>query len=404
VSEGARAGAAPREMLLILVLAACSAIGPISTLLAVPAMPSIRDEFGVTTAAVQGIVSVFLVAFAFGIPFAGPLSDRYGRRPLLLWGLGVFCAGSALCALAPSIGALLSGRAVQAIGSAILLTVARAAIGDLYQDWRLARALANLTLAMMLGTSFSPLIGGQIAVLVGWQGAFWALVAIGALTAVATWRLLPETRPRTGPPTSLAALGRSSLQVLRNSSFLAISVDVGVIYAIYLVFISVAAFVMQEMGRPATEFGQYTLLVSAGYFLGNLYIARRGNARNMERLAQLGCWLQAGSALLALGLVLAGLTHPIFWFGPMLPLAFGQGLTLPHRTATAVRLVPGYSGVASSVIGFTQQLVAGLAVQAMGFARTDTPVPVLALCTILSLLSLATMLALRPRAAPARAG
>jgi hypothetical protein len=124
----------------------------------------------------------------------------------------------------------------------------------------------------------------------------------------------------------------------------------------------------------------------------------------MERLAQLGCWLQAGSALLALGLVLAGLTHPIFWFGPMLPLAFGQGLTLPHRTATAVRLVPGYSGVASSVIGFTQQLVAGLAVQAMGFARTDTPVPVVALCTILSLLSLATMLALRPRAAPARAG
>jgi DHA1 family bicyclomycin/chloramphenicol resistance-like MFS transporter len=184
--------------------------------------------------------------------------------------------------------------------------------------------------------------------------------------------------------------------VLRNPTFITSAVDVGVIYAVYLVFISVAPFVMSEMlGRPATEFGKYSLLVSAGYFLGNLYVARRGNARNMERLAQIGGWLQAGSAVLALAFVLAGLTHPIFWFGPMLPLAYGQGLILPHRTATAVRLVPGYAGVASSLIGFVQQLIAGASVQAIGFAPTDTPVPVLAFCAVLSVASLTTMLALR---------
>ena len=89
--------------------------------------------------------------------------------------------------------------------------------------------------------------------------------------------------------------------------------------------------------------------------------------------------------------VVAGFTHPVFWFAPMLPLAFGQGLTLPHVTASAVRLAPGYAGIASSVLGFAQQAIGAIAVQATGFLATDTPVPVLAFCAALSLVSLGAM-------------
>jgi DHA1 family bicyclomycin/chloramphenicol resistance-like MFS transporter len=150
---------------------------------------------------------------------------------------------------------------------------------------------------------------------------------------------------------------------------------------------------MSEMlGKPATSFGLYLLLLSAGYFLGNVVVTRLKGHADLDRVARFGTWLQAGSVALALAFVLAEYTHPLFWFGPMLPLAFAQGLALPHVTATAVRLAPGYAGVASGLIGFSQQAIAATAVQALGFVRTDTPVPVLAVCTALALVSLVAML------------
>ncbi len=188
-------------------------------------------------------------------------------------------------------------------------------------------------------------------------------------------------------------LRRASAQVLRNPLFVGCAVDAGVIYAVYLSFISIAPYIMSEMlNRPATDFGLYVMLLSVGYFVGNLYVSRKARTANMERIARFGILLQAASALIALGFVLAGFTHPVFWFLPMLPLAFAQGLALPHVTATAVRLAPGYSGVASSLIGFAQQSIAAMAVQFTGFLATNTPVPVLAFCAALSLVSLAVLL------------
>ena len=394
-TRGAEAEARHGRSLLLL-LGGCSALGPVSNLMLMPALPAIRVEFATSTAATQSVISAFLFAFAVGILFAGPLSDRYGRRPLILAGLAIFIFGCLQSALAPSMAWLVGGRVIQAIGSAVLLTVARAVVGDLFTDWRLAQALANLTLAMMLGTSVSPYLGGAITASLGWHGTFWLMILLAAAIGIAVLRQLPETRKADASASSFAQLGRSSIQVLRNPRFFACAVDVGVIYAVYLVFISIAPYVMSEMlGSPPTDFGKYSLLVSAGYFLGNLYISRRARTGNLARLAQIGCTLQAGSAVLALALVLAGFNHPLFWFLPMLPLAVGQGLALPHITATAVQLAPGFAGVASSLIGFTQQVIAGAAVQAIGFAPTNTPVPVLTLCAALSLVSFAMLLLAR---------
>jgi predicted MFS family arabinose efflux permease len=144
-------------------------------------------------------------------------------------------------------------------------------------------------------------------------------------------------------------------------------------------------------GQPATTFGLYVLFLSSGYFLGNLYVSRlRGHAA-LDRVARFGTLLQAVTACAALAFVLLGFTAPIWWFLPMLPLAFAQGLALPHVTATAVRLAPGYAGVASGLIGFSQQAFAALTVQAMGVVPIDTPVPMLAICAALSLVSVAAV-------------
>ncbi len=378
---------------LLLLLGACSALGPVSSLMLLPALPAVRADFASTTAATQAVVSAFLFAFAIGIPVAGPMSDRYGRRPLVLGGLAVFAVGSGVAAWAPTLEVLIGARIVQALGCAATLTVARAVIGDLFHDWRLPRALAQLTMAMMIGTTISPWLGGLITERLGWHAPFLLMFGISVLVGLATWRLLPETRVPQAGATSFGEIGRSSAKVLRNPLFVGCAIDAGVIYAVYLAFISAAPYVMSEMlGRPATDFGLYVMFLSAGYFLGNLYVARKARTGNMARIARFGTLLQAASALVAFGFVVLGFTDPVFWFLPMLPLAFAQGLTLPHVTATAVRLAPGYAGVASGLIGFIQQAIAGIAVQVTGFFATDTPVPVLAFCAALSLVSLGTLL------------
>jgi MFS transporter, DHA1 family, multidrug resistance protein len=384
---------APSKSLMLL-LAGCSVVGPISTLVLMPALPSIRTEFGASTAATQAVVSAFLFAFAAGIPFTGPLSDRYGRRPVLLFGLLTFFVGSLLAAVAPTLEVLIFARIVQALGCSASATVSRAVLGDVYRDWRLAQALATLTLFMMMGTSISPYLGGWMTERLGWHAPFLVLIGLSAITGLACLKFLPETRVVRGELASARKLAHESLAVLRRPVFVGCMIDAGVIYALYLGFISVAPYIMSEMlGKPATEFGIYVLFLSVGYFLGNFVVSRiRGHAQ-LERVARFGTILQAVSACTAAALVLSGHTDPIYWFGPMLPLAFAQGLTLPHVTASAVRLVPNYAGVASSMIGLAQQAAAAIAVQGMGFLPTNSPVPVLSVCAALSLISLCVMMA-----------
>lgn len=384
--------AEPASRGLTVLLAAASSLGPVSSLMLMPALPAIRADFGDTIAATQSVISVFLIVFAIGIPLAGPLSDRYGRRPLLVGGIFVFLIGSLLGALAPSLEVLVFARALQAIGCAATATVARAVLGDLYPDWRLARALARLTLVMMTGTAISPWLGGLITESMGWHAPLALMVVLAAIIGVAAFVALPETRAPSGR-SSFHELSEASRVVLRNRIFLGCVIDAGVIYAVYLGFISIAPHIMSEMfGEPATSFGLYLLLLSAGYFLGNMVVTRLKGHADLDRVARFGIWLQAGSAALALAFVLAGFTHPLFWFGPMLPLAFAQGLALPHITATAVRLAPGYAGVTAGLIGFSQQSIAAAAVQGLGFVRTDTPVPALAVCAALACVSLGAML------------
>jgi len=337
----------------------------------------------------------FLLVFAVGIPLARPLSDRYGRRPTLLGGIAVYFVGSALAYVAPTLELVIIARAIQAAGSAATATVSRAILRDIYPDWRLARALATLTLVVMMGTAIAPWIGGVLTESLGWHSPFLLLLIASGVIAAVAWRALPETRVAHAGVMSLGSIGRASVSVLKNRAFLGGAIDAAIIYALYLGLISVAPYLLADMlDRPATDFGVYILLLSIGYFLSNFCVSRLQGHAAIERLARFGIWLQAVSASVAFGFLIAGFTDPLWWFGPMLPLAFAQELSLPHITATAVRLAPGYAGVASGMVGFSQQAGAAIAVQFMGFLATDTPLPILGCCAALSLVSIGAMIVL----------
>ncbi len=371
-------------------------MGPMCVNLLLPVLPQIQQFFAVPVVAAQTTVSAYLIAFAVGILAAGPLSDRYGRRPIIIGGMLIFTVGSLICAAAASLPVLVLGRVVQAIGAAAGVTVSRAIAGDSFHGDDLAKRLATLTMAIMLGTTISPLVGGQLAAHLGWHSCFLLLTLLGLFSAITCHALLPETHDSVATTSSNSDLWREGRKVVGKPVFVGYVIQVGVIYSVFLAFISVAPYVMTNaIGQPSTNFGAWYLLLAGGYFLGNLFVSKGMRGMTPDAVTHAGLGLQLLGAVVALAFALAGRWDPWFIFGPMLPLAFGQGLALPHISARAVQLAPGYAGVAAALIGFSQQGIAAVSVQVMGFAATDTPVPIMLFCVIASVLALASLHVLR---------
>ncbi len=364
----------PSDRLLILLLAAVTAAGPVTMNLYVPALPAIQAHFGASLSEINATLSLALAAFAVGVLAFGPLSDRIGRRPVLMAGQLVFALGNLLCLLSPSLEVLLAGRVVQALGSSAGVVVARAVLADVYGRERMARMLAYLTMIMVIGPTTAPLVGGVLTEAFGWHSLFAALLGVSLLTLAFAWRLLPETRnpaDRDAGTSLLASAG----QLLRQRKFVDFAAQASCIYALFLGFISVAPYVMAQMGHPASTYGAWYLAVAGGYFLGNWLTTRYAVKLGLERLIRIGVSIQLVSAAAGAGLVLAGWWTPAALFLPMGVLGFGQGLILPNITASAVALAPRTPGVASSLLGFGQQLVGAVSVQSLAMLPIDTPIP-----------------------------
>jgi DHA1 family bicyclomycin/chloramphenicol resistance-like MFS transporter len=377
---------------LLVLLAAVAALGPIATNLYLPALPLIRQDFGASVAAVQATFSISLVTFAFGILAWGPIADRYGRRSAVLGGLGIMACGALVSLGAPSLGWLVAGRALQAFGTATGIVVARAIVSDLYPIERMSRALAQLTMVAVLGNSLAPVFGGFLADGLGWRSIFAALLVAAAVIGTAVWRYLPETRPPTDRPPRGREMAATAWSLVRMPMFAGCVLQSAVVYATFLVFISLVPYVMVgALGRPATEFGFYYLFIAVGYFLGNWSVSRFAAQHDLHWMVVNGVLLSAIGAVAALAFVAFGLTHPLWIFVPIGVLSYGQGLALPNVTATAVSLAPQHAGVASSTIGFLQQILGAACVQWMGHFPTDTALPMLVFCAAVCLLGLALL-------------
>ena len=382
---------------LLILLAAVTALGPITTNLYLPALPAVREYFDATVAEVQSTFSIALVTFSFGLLAWGPIADRFGRRNAILAGLGVHVVGAFICLVAPTLGWLITGRAIQAFGTATGLVVARAIVADRYPVDRMVRVLANLTMVAVLGNSLAPVAGGFLATGLGWRAVFGVLVLAAATVGLVVWQRLPETRPPTAQPPRVSEMAAVAWSLLRMPMFTGAMLQGAAIYATFLVLLSLTPYVMiTALGRPPTEFGFYYLFIAVGYFLGNWSVKRLMAHHDLHWMVLVGVALTAAASVGALAFTALGLLHPLWLFVPIAVLAYGQGLALPNLTATAVSLAPQHAGVASSTIGFLQQLVGAAAVQWMGRFSTQTAFPMLTFCVVVCLLALA-MLYVFPR-------
>ena len=369
----------------LLLLAPLTGLGAMSQNMYVPVVPLMRAELGLSVAAANTTGSFALLAFALGLLFGGMLSDRLGRRSVMIAGNLVFLLGSAGCALAPSLEWLVAGRIIQALGSSTCLVTARAMVGDVYPRESMARMLAFLTMVMVIAPTISPIIGGAVGAVTGWRGVFWVLGACGIAPLLLSLRFLPETRSPTAKAAlaggGVLALWHQGRRMLREPAFLGSSWQTAIIVSSFLIFVWSVPHTLRAENLPLSTFGLWNLLIAVGYFAGNALVTRLGSRHSMAGFIRTGLWLQFAGALVGWALAESGLhgpwLTPLLLFVPMAVLAFGQGLALPNLNAAAVALHPDASGTASSLLGFGQQLTAAIAVQCMGLFTLSSPQPMM---------------------------
>jgi DHA1 family bicyclomycin/chloramphenicol resistance-like MFS transporter len=285
---------------------------PLSTDLYLATLPGMAGDFGVSAAAVQHTLSLFVIGFGTAQLVSGPLSDRFGRKPVMIGGLTLYLLSSAACAAAPTLPWLVVARFVQAIGCCTGVVVARAVIRDAYAPAEGAKVLARASSLLALAPIFGPILGGYLQVAFGWRAAFVALALAGLIVWIAALRRMRESNSRTDTDAMRPdRLARSYLDVARSPAFWAYALPGTLSYASIFAFISGTPFILiRVLGVPTEHYGYYFACGVFGYLGGTLLcrrmIGRIGLQRSLEvgtiiglvgGLGFLAAWRWSGSAV-----------------------------------------------------------------------------------------------------------
>ncbi|MCB2099499.1 MAG: multidrug effflux MFS transporter [Rhodobacterales bacterium] len=377
----------------LLLLIALAASGPMALNMFMPSMPGMVAVFNTDYGTVQLTLTLYLTSMAVAQLFVGPLADRFGRRPVVLWGLGTYILGSVLCLAAPTIEALIAGRVVQAVGGCAGLVMGRTMVRDLYDLDKAAKMMAYLTMVMVVAPILAPSVGGLLDHAFGWWAGFAVVGLYGLVILAVLFRRLGETHkgPFMGadPRQMLASYGA----LLRLRRFHHHTWQISLSSAAFFAFLGGAPYVtINLMGRTAADYGLYFMIGGVAYSLGNFLTGRLAERLGSARLIGLGTSAGVvGGAWLTTFHLTAGLT-PLTLFSGMAIIAFGNGLCLPTGTAAAVGVDPSRIGAAAGLSGFIQMALGSAASSLVGYLLHDTAGPLVAVMTATAVLGLAVHL------------
>jgi len=380
----------------LIALIAAYALGPLATQIITPAVPFVHRDLGVPMATAQALISLSFVAIAVATLIYGPLADRHGRRPVVLLGTMLFCAGSLLAAFAPAAGWLLLGRVIQSVGSAAGLSLTRTVIHDVYGRRHSARALAQLTTVMIFVPMLAPGIGGALIDHAGWRAVFGVCLACGvaALSLLALY--LPETRPAQACPPRLPAAFASYVALLKDHDYRAPALHFAcVMAAVFATQAAIPYLVVEVLGGSATGYGAWFSIACLFYVAGNQFTATWGERfprRSLILASGLGCTLAAVAGAIAIQ-VFAMSTTVLFM--PTIALYFFAAVGIAPVQAEAVAAQPERAGAASGLLTALQMVVGALTVQAIGLSHDGTPRPLFVGMVVCSVMALALFISLR---------
>lgn len=365
--EASRLWRAPRWALSVL-LACLAMVGPFSIDTYLPAFSGIAAALGATPVQMQQTLSAYLLGFAVMNLFHGALSDCFGRRPVVLIGLGVFTLASLGCAVADSIGQLVFWRTVQGMSAGAGIVVSRAIIRDMFPPADAQRVMSQVTLFFGVAPAIAPIVGGFLFVHADWHSIFWFLTAVGAALFIANWRLLPETLHRElVQPFHVGALMREYGRLCRSPRFLMLVLASGIPFnGMFLYVLATPVFLGEHLQFAPTQFFWFFLCTIGGIMAGAAVSGRLAGRLSPQRQIMRGFRIMVVVSVVN---IVLNLFAPLsaFWALPLIGLfSFGWALMVPVVTLLVLDQAPERRGMASSLqacIGSASNgLVAGLLV------------------------------------------
>lgn len=366
---------APRRLTLA-ILVLISMVGPLALNIAMPVLPAFEEAFATSRENATLVLSLFLATMAVSQLFLGPLSDRFGRRPVLLTGLVLFLIASIAAIYASSITELLVARVAQALGATVGLPLARTIVRDLFDREEAASMIGYLTMAMVVVPMMSPAFGGLLADSVGWYAIFAACAIFGAPVLILVALRMPETRPASLKATTGRDVAARSFELLRSRGFLGFAGTNACASSVFFAFQGGAPFIVVDaFGVDKAVYGLWFALGGLGYMAGNFTSGRLSSRIGVERMIRVGNLIALAGAGFCLALALVPVNHAWALFVPMGIIAYANGLVIPNAIAAAVSVNPQAAGAASGLAGFLQMGLSAVASLFVGWVTATSAVP-----------------------------
>lgn len=356
---------------LLAILACLAALGTLSTNILLASLPRIATSFAIPTTATGSMMSAFFATFALGQLAVGPLSDRYGRRPVIVAGLAIFVAGSILCALAPTLPILVAGRVVQAIGVCASSVLSRAIARDLFSGAELARVLSFVMVAMAAAPGFSPLVGSGLDEAFGWRSNFVVVAIFGLLLGLAYSVSVGETHHGERVTFNPTEILRAYRALLRDRRFIVPATSVSmVIGGLFAVFTVTPAILVDGLGFSPLSLSLFYAGTVFVVFGAGFVAPRLAQRLGLAAVTQYGLIIASSGCIVMALLAFAGFRTFASYLLPMLVFLFGMGMANPIGTALTLSHFGERAGSASALLGFMQMAFAAMAI----VAATTLPV------------------------------
>lgn len=367
---------------LLAILACLAALGTLSTNILLPSLPGIGRAFEVPTSATGSLMSWFFATFALGQLFVGPMSDRYGRRPLVLVGLTFFVAGSLVCVVATSLTELVAGRLFQAIGVCAASVLSRAIARDLFSGNELARVLSFIMVAMAAAPGFSPLLGSGLDHALGWRSSFAFVAAFGVVLGIAYSTVVGETHGGERTQLALAPILRGYASILRDRRYAVPATSVSLVLGgLFAVFTVTPAILVDGLGFTPLELSLFYAGTVFVVFGAGFAAPRLAERSSLAAVMRLGLLIASTGCLAMAALAIASVHTFASYLGPMLVFLLGMGMLNPIGTALTLTPFGERAGAASALLGFMQMAAAAFSIMA---ATSIAASPFLALSLVLA--------------------
>src|SRR5215203_1742504 len=396
---GAAANAVATSKIMLLMLVAMTGVAPISLYMLVPALPVLATTFGGDISIAQMTVSLYMVGIACSQLIMGPLSDKFGRRPVLLAGLALMVAASIGCSLAQTLPQLIAARFLQALGGATGMVVSRAIMRDLYSRDRISTMISLVIAVMMVAQMLSALAGGLLEITFGWRAIFYFITAASLGVAILIAIALPETRRARSE--SSGGFRGDVRSLLKSRAFIGYVLCQMLASQIIFTFAGGGPYiVVTQMGRTTAEYGAWFATTGFAYLIGNLFCVRFAPRHSLEKLIWFGLALQFAGALLNLVFSIVGTNQSPAWlFGTQMIVMVANAFVMNNAAAGAISVRPDAAGTAAGAMGFLQQGIGALVSQFGAYlgGHSSTTLPLTAAIFALSIACASAMFFLVPR-------